>query len=324
MIEVPPPAVLIVDDDRVNRSLLASLLENHCRVLLAKDGASALQKAQQEDLALILLDVSMPGLDGYEVLRRLRADPHTAETAVIFITGKTSEEDEERGLLLGATDYVTKPIRPAIVRARIQHHLKLVMQRRELEHLSQRDGLTQIYNRRHLDNSLELACRNAARANLPFGIGLIDVDHFKPFNDSYGHSAGDAALRRVAQVLERNTRRAYDVAARYGGEEFALLLPDHSEIAQVMETIRQHVTELQITHCASPTAPYLTISGGALLVDAPQDQDPRTLLSRVDALLYEAKNQGRNQIVSRQLSTIGQPLPEPALRSPIANDPSFH
>ena len=216
----PQPTVLIVDDDRLNRALLAELLKDDCRLLLAKDGLSGLDIAQREDVSLILLDVSMPGMDGYEVMRRLRANPETADIGVIFITGMAEEEDEEKGLMLGAADYVQKPIRPAIVKARVKVHLKLAAQRRELERLSLQDGLTGIANRRYFDDAFERCLRRAARQGEALGVAIFDVDHFKQYNDFYGHGAGDEALRQVAAVFSHFTRRPGDVAARYGGEEF--------------------------------------------------------------------------------------------------------
>ena len=127
------PTVLIVDDDRINRAALAEALQDDCRLLLAKDGETALQRLKSDDVSLVLLDISMPGMDGYQVLKQIRTDPELGDLGVIFITGQSSEEDEERGLLLGAADYITKPVRPAIVRARVNIHLKLAAQRRELE-----------------------------------------------------------------------------------------------------------------------------------------------------------------------------------------------
>src|ERR1700748_144726 len=146
---VARPTVLIVDDERINRTILAELLQEDCRIVLAKDGSSALERVRSEKVSLILLDASMPGMDGYEVLRRLKADPLTANIGVIFVTGQTDEEDEARGLRLGAADYVAKPISPLLVRARVLNHLKLAAQREELERHSRQDGLTGIANRRH-------------------------------------------------------------------------------------------------------------------------------------------------------------------------------
>jgi diguanylate cyclase (GGDEF)-like protein len=294
----PLPTVLIVDDDRINRTMLAELLQRECRVLLAKDGTSALQRLNEEpDIDLILLDVSMPGMDGYEVLRRLRAEKRTADTAVIFITALTDEQDEEHGLSLGVLDYVFKPIRPVIVRARIRNHLKLVAQRKELERLATRDSLTGLANRRHFDQVLSLACRRAARTGEPLNLAMIDVDCFKQYNDRYGHGAGDNALKEVAHVLSQITRRPYDLAARYGGEEFVLLLSGIVEFDVLLEQLRLDILFLAIAHESSNVEKVITVSCGGIIIEVSKVHDPVELLHRADVLLYQAKEQGRNRIV---------------------------
>jgi diguanylate cyclase (GGDEF)-like protein len=300
MSDISLPTVMIVDDDRVNRTVLAELLRDDCRILLAKDGLSALERARvEEDINLILLDVSMPGMDGYEVLRRLRADERTADTSVIFITSLTEEQDEERGLLLGAADYVFKPIRPAIVRARIRNHLKLAAQRKELARLSERDGLTGISNRRYFDQTFDLVCRHAVRTGVSFGLAMIDVDHFKQYNDSYGHGAGDAALRKIAEVLAQAAKRPHDVAARYGGEEFVLLLPGAQELSEMLGRLCQEVLALQLTHAGSHTGMITISCGGVMVCDPVRGLDPAAVLQRSDALLYQAKQEGRNRALVR-------------------------
>lgn len=291
------PTVLIVEDDRLNRATLAELLQDECRVLLAKDGPSGLQMLAREDVHLVLLDVSMPGMDGYEVLGHMRANPATADVAVIFVTGLSDTADEERGLLLGAADYVSKPIRPAIVRARVQTHLKLALQRRALEKLARVDGLTGIANRRFFDDALDRVVRQAARASLPLGLAMIDVDHFKQYNDFYGHGAGDEALKSVAGILQGFARRPGDVAARYGGEEFVLLLPEVQAFPALLESLRQAVVDAGIAHERSSTGHCLTISGGGVLVRPEVGASTQGLLQQADQMLYEAKRQGRNRFV---------------------------
>lgn len=296
------PTILIVDDDRLNRSALAELLQDEGRLLLAKDGASALQiMGREPDIALVLLDVSMPGMDGYEVLQRMRASVELADIPVIFITGMSQEADEERGLLLGAADYVQKPIRPAIVRARVKTHLKLSVQRRTLEAMAMRDGLTGIANRRYFDEVLERSVRQAIRAGTPLGLAIVDVDHFKQYNDHYGHGVGDEALRKVADILRNYMRRPGDLAARYGGEEFVLLLPDVKDIAMRLEALRRDVREAGIAHERSATDIVLTISGGAAVWSPGPALTGADLLAQADHMLYEAKRQGRNRMVVQQL-----------------------
>jgi diguanylate cyclase (GGDEF)-like protein len=294
------PTVLIVDDDRVNRTVLAQLLHAECRVILARDGASALARMESEDVSLVLLDVSMPDMDGYEVLRKIRANPRTRDVAVIFITSQTDEADEERGLSLGASDYVTKPIRPAIVLARIRVHLKLAQQRRELMRLSTQDSLTGLANRRHFDETFQLACRQAIRSGTVVGVALFDVDHFKQYNDHYGHGAGDEALRKVGEVLAEYARRPFDVAARYGGEEFVLLAHDTLHFEHLIEQVRLAVLDLGIPHEKSSVSSIVTISGGGVLA-RPDTLPPEQMLLHADRLLYRAKHAGRNRIAFEAL-----------------------
>lgn len=302
------PTVLVVDDDRVNRMTLAELLRDECRLVLAKDGPSALQRMRDEDVSLVLLDVSMPGMDGYEVLAQIKAGEHTSDIGVIFITGHTDEADEERGLLLGAADYVSKPIHPAIVRARIQVHLKLARQRRQLKWLSMQDGLTGIANRRRFDEAFDRACRYAARSGEPVGVAMFDVDHFKQYNDVYGHGAGDEALRQVAGVLARYAGRSYDVAARYGGEEFVLLVQTPTHFEPMLKRLSRDIVALGIPHARSTAAEVVTLSGGGLVAHLSAPVDPATLLKRADKLLYRAKSAGRNRILTE---TISLPAPPP-------------
>lgn len=292
-----PPTVLVVDDDKLNRAALAELLKDECRVLLAKDGPSALSILAREDISLVLLDVSMPGMDGYEVLRQIKESPETADVAVVFITGMSEEADEERGLLLGAADYVQKPIRPAIVLARIKVHLKLVMQRRELERLSLQDGLTGIANRRYFDDALDRALRQSMRDRGTLGVAIVDVDHFKQYNDCYGHGAGDEALRRVARIIDGFARRPGDVAARYGGEEFVLLMPAIETFGETLEKLRTEIIAESIVHERSATAKVLTVSGGGVSGFVAENTTPQAFLRQADTLLYRAKQTGRNRML---------------------------
>lgn len=296
------PAVLIVDDDRTSRMMLAELLQPDCRLLLAKDGPSALQRMLKEDVVLVLLDISMPGMDGYEVLRQIKANRRTADASIIFITSLTEETDEERGLLLGAVDYIFKPIRPAIVRARVRAHLRSALQQRELASLSARDGLTGLPNRRHFHEALDRACRHAARTGELMGLALIAIDHFGSYNDRYGQDAGDSALCQVARIVAGLGRRPHDLAARYGEDELALILQDTGEFAPRLERARQDVMDLCIPHAGSPTAPVLTISGGGVVARFPRSApDVASLLRHADTLLARARQEGQNRLLTEAL-----------------------
>ena len=291
------PTILVVDDERLNRAALAELLGQEYRVLLAKDGPSALAHAQREarQLLLILLDVSMPGMSGYDVLTALRADERTADIAVIFITGQSEDAAEEYGLSLGAADYVSKPIRPAIVRVRVRNQIHLAQQKRTLERLAQIDGLTGLANRRHFDAMFDRAHRRCRRTASPLGLALVDIDHFKQYNDRYGHIQGDEALKTVARTLQAHARRPDDLAARFGGEEFALLLPGDGALPQRLEDFRLAVLAQSIAHADSSTGPSLTVSCGLVVVSQLEQLSPTDLLQKADALLYTAKSQGRNR-----------------------------
>ena len=301
-----PPAtvsVLIVDDERLNRATLAELLLPHYQVLLAKNGSTALEIARNEhlQLALVLLDVSMPGMNGYEVLQQLRADERTAHIPVIFITGQSDEAAEEYGLRLGAADYVSKPIRPAVLLARVKNQVELFLGKRELEQLALADGLTGLANRRHFDQFLESSLRRSQRSGEYLGVALVDIDHFKQFNDCYGHLQGDDALRAVAASMRQFAQRAGDLAARYGGEEFAFIsLGDAHALPQLMHSLREAVQALHITHARTPLG-ELTISVGVIVSHPQQACSASDLLAQADQLLYQAKAQGRNQVQAQVL-----------------------
>ena len=296
-------SILIVDDERLNRSTLAELLQPYYQVLLAKNGSTALEIARNErmSLALILLDVSMPGMNGYEVLQALRADESTAHIPVIFITGQSDEAAEEYGLRLGAADYVSKPIRPAVLLARVKNQVDLFLRKRELEKLALADGLTGLANRRHFDQFLQSSLRRSQRSGEHLGVALIDIDHFKQFNDYYGHLQGDDALRSVAHTMRQHAQRAGDLAARYGGEEFAFIcLGDAQTLPQAMDGFRQAVHDLAIPHIGTP-ARQLTISAGVVVCSPQRSITQAELLALADQLLYQAKTAGRNRMQLQNL-----------------------
>lgn len=294
----PTFKLLIVDDEKQNRALLTELLQGEHRIILAKDGKQALELAREHNPDLILLDVLMPEMDGYRVIRELNNDDQTRNIPVIFITALDSAGDEERGLELGAVDYISKPFNPAIVRVRIRNHLQSVHQRRLLEQMAMLDSLTGIPNRRRFNEVLEQEWRRCMRDGVPLSLIVVDVDHFKAFNDTYGHAAGDEVLRRVASTLQTSLRRPGDFVSRYGGEEFVMLLPGiDSEGARILsEHTRADIEGEQIPHAVSEVAPWITISlGGATRI--PQENGESSELFRLaDTYLYEAKHTGRNRV----------------------------
>lgn len=290
--------LLVVDDEKQNRALLTELLQGEHRVILAKDGKQALERARAHQPDLILLDVLMPEMDGYSVIRELKNDDQTRNIPVIFVTALDSAGDEERGLELGAVDYISKPFNPAIVRVRIRNHLQSVHQRRMLEQMAMLDSLTGIPNRRRFNDVFQQEWRRCMRDGVPLSLIVADVDHFKAFNDTYGHAAGDDVLRHIAVTLQTSLRRPGDFVARYGGEEFVILLPGiESEGARALcEHARADIEAERIPHEVSAVAPWITISlGGATRV--PQEETSNAgLFCLADTWLYHAKNAGRNRV----------------------------
>ena len=289
--------VLVVDDEKQNRTLLAELLQDDCRVILARNGAQAIERTHELKPDLILLDVMMPEMSGYQVIQALRNDDETRQIPVIFISALDAPADEERGLDLGAVDYITKPFHPSIVRKRVRNHLHSVHQRHLLENLAMIDSLTEIANRRRYDEALENEWRRCARMHSPLSLAIIDVDHFKAYNDHLGHAQGDNVLREIAHSLRQFVRRPGDLVARYGGEEFVLLLPntDATSAAHIGHDIRAAVEALHLPHPSSPVSPQVTISlGGMTATPAGGAVDPR-FFQEADAALYAAKTEGRNR-----------------------------
>ena len=288
-----PRRILIVDDEPANVRVLAEALGGEHDVRVALGAVQALELARSTPFDLVLLDVVMPDGSGHDVLRALKADAATRSIPVIFVTARDEVEDEAHGLALGAVDYIAKPISPAIVRARVATHLELKKQRDLLERLVAVDGLTGIANRRRFDEALAERVRALRRNGEPFGLLLIDVDHFKLYNDHYGHGPGDECLKRVAAALARACARPGELAARYGGEEFAVIVagPARDAANRVLAAIRA----LGLAHARSTTAAHVTASLGALDVAAHDELVPEALVTAADRLLYEAKRGGRDR-----------------------------
>jgi diguanylate cyclase (GGDEF)-like protein len=293
--------VLVVDDAAINRQVLGDLLKTDHTVILAKSGGQALTLAVQHLPDLILLDVVMPEINGYEVLRQLKSDPRTAAIAVIFITGLDTPEDEEHGLTIGASDYITKPFNLAVVRARVRCHLQLARQRRMLETLANIDGLTEIANRRHFDDRYATEWARAVRHGQSLSVAILDIDFFKDYNDQAGHAMGDRVLQGVASVLVNGMNRATDLVARYGGEEFALLMPgtDVKGAAQLADHLRDATGRLAMPHPDSTKTDRITVSVGGATLRPGRNESAADLLKAADDHLYRAKKEGRNRVVWR-------------------------
>jgi diguanylate cyclase (GGDEF)-like protein len=290
--------ILVVDDAMENIQILHHALREEHEVLFALDGEQAVQIARDQQPDLILLDAVMPGMDGYAVVAALRGSPRLQGIPVIFVTALSQPEDETRALEAGAVDFISKPFNVAVVRARVRSQLTIKRQADAMRELSLTDGLTGVANRRNFNDTVEAEWRRCARAGLPLSLIMIDIDHFKLYNDHYGHQAGDTCLQQVSAAMKRCATRPQDLLARYGGEEFILLLPQEGqEGAEVIANrIMEEVGKLQIPHAASPTAPQVTLSMGLVTAQPPlEGTDPSPLIRAADNNLYRAKQGGRNR-----------------------------
>jgi diguanylate cyclase (GGDEF)-like protein len=290
------PLILIVDDAPTNLQVLAQALRESFRIKVATSGADALRIAAGPDRpTLILLDIMMPEMDGYETCRRLKQDELTSDIPIIFATALDEPQDEERGLELGAVDYVVKPYRIPIVKVRIRNQVDLKLKTDILRSQAVRDGLTGIANRRAFDSALDRMVRHAARHARPIAVVMADIDYFKEFNDQYGHLAGDECLKAVAEALTKVATRSSDVVARYGGEEFGVVLPetDREGALVVAEHMRLAVSALSVPHARSKAESVVTISLGVSVEPKVSGQE---MLATADRCLYAAKSQGRNRV----------------------------
>jgi len=295
--------ILIVDDEKMNIKVLVDLLKDEYLLVLARNGEQALKFSLQSPFPdLILLDVKMPGMGGYEVIKELKENDLTKDIPVIFVTALNSVEDEEHGLKLGAVDYITKPFSFPIVKMRIHNHLRFAHQHKLLDKLAYFDALTEIPNRRRFDEVFGKEFSRATRNGTPLSIGMLDVDFFKQYNDHYGHAMGDRTLQSIAGALEHSLKRPADLVARYGGEEFVIILPetDSDSAEQVAERIRLAVLGLNIPHLYSKVAQFVSISIGLVTfypgVGLDSSFSSEFVLEQADRNLYSAKGSGRNRV----------------------------
>ena len=289
--------LLIVDDDKTNRSVLSHILHKEYVLLEVSDGEAAIRTAREYLPDLILLDILMPGMDGFQVFAALQDSEETAQIPVIFITGLNNDNDERRGLEMGAVDYIHKPFVDTIVKLRVRHQVQILNQLRTIEQLSMIDQLTKMPNRRSFDNTMEAEWGRAVRERFPISFLLIDVDHFKRYNDNYGHQQGDKVLCAIAEVLIQTLKRTTDFAARWGGEEFAVLLPntDSPGGLEIGEQIRENVEAMDIP-LDDGSFTKVTASIGVHTHDPTPFCSVNEFFSQADEALYEAKTAGRNRV----------------------------
>ena len=292
-------SILIVDDNTGMVQLMARMLKGVARLRFATRGDEALKLMRESAPDLVLLDAEMPGMSGYEVCEAIRADATLADIPVIFVTGHGETDAEVRGLEAGAVDFITKPVNEALLLARVRTQLRLKSMADELRSMATTDGLTGLANRRHFDELMRREWQRCARSGSSIALLMADIDHFKRYNDSYGHPGGDACLQAVAKALTLVARRPADRVGRLGGEEFVVLLPD-TDVAggqEVAEHAVKLIQALALPHVASLTAEHVTISVGVAVCTG-QDMarhDPQSLYSAADHALYAAKAQGRNR-----------------------------
>ncbi len=291
--------ILIVDDETRNIELLATIFEDEYDVLFATNGEKALELVKRFIPDVILLDVMMPDLNGFDVCSHLKSEQFTADIPIIFITGLGDTKAEAIGLELGAADYVTKPISPAIVKLRVNNQIELKQARELLSRRAIMDTLTGLFNRQYFDDVLSREYARQSRTRGGLSLIMLDIDFFKMFNDTYGRAAGDDCLCKVARVIDAAACRPADISARYGEEAFVCILPetDYTGAFAVAERIRRDIITLSITHSVSSIANYVTVSVGVCTTRCSPDRSPLNLLAQADEQLYAAKKAGRNRVM---------------------------
>ncbi|MDD3444849.1 MAG: diguanylate cyclase [Zavarzinia sp.] len=299
--EAQPPqaqSILIVDDDPAIVQLLGEMLKPFGEIRFALSGEQALAITTSFTPDLILLDINMPGVNGLDVCRRLKANPGLREVPIIFVTGQNDLTSEVAALEAGAVDFIAKPLATPIVVARVRTHLRLHQLTEALKHSARTDALTGLPNRRAFDEELAAEWRRASRRREPLSLLLFDIDHFKAFNDSHGHPAGDECLRIVGQAIAAFLKRPGDLAARYGGEEFAVILPatDCPDALRMANALVRTIADTAITLPNALEKRRVTISVGAATVELPAPGTAiAALVECADSALYRAKRNGRNR-----------------------------
>ncbi len=291
--------ILIVDDTTSNLDILGDLLE-HYDVIDAISGEDALDILVDEKVDLILLDIMMPNMDGYEVCRRIKSNSDTKDIPIIFITAKTDEDSIEKAYDIGGTDYVTKPFRPKELLSRVKKELQIQEMMNELKLLASTDSMTKLYNRRYFTSMSEHTLDLSRRENQNISTIMLDIDKFKNVNDTYGHKVGDDVIITLANVLLTHQRKS-DIVCRYGGEEFVILLPNTSlEGAEVLaEKIRKEIEDLCIELDSNEKLKF-TVSLGVSQINIETETTIESALKRADDALYDAKTSGRNKVCSKQ------------------------
>lgn len=290
--------LLIIDDNRLETYILSDILGEDYNIITANSGEEGLEKALQEVPAIILLDIVMPRMDGFEILKRLKDNELTKDIPVIFLTGLTDETTEEKGFLNGVVDYIRKPYNPNIVRARVSRHVQLYLYMKTIESKMQLDGLTGLYNRSAFETKLQNWWDKGKMQGVPISFCIVDIDYFKMVNDTYGHGEGDNVLRKAARAMESKLHKENQFVARYGGEEFAIVLYNagEEEGKRLAEELRIRIKKLRIPNRNSKVTSVLTISIGGRTEIPTQYSSAEIMIEMADKMLYKAKENGRNQV----------------------------
>lgn len=296
------PRILIADDDSVSLHLLCQTFGEGFTVHCVKSGEEALSVVHSFRPDIVLMDIVMQGMDGFEVCQRLKAMRDTADIPVVFISSREGAETEIEGLKAGGIDFIAKPFNPAVVRMRIANYIELKRSRDNLEHMSLTDQLTGLHNRRYFDRMLMSEIQRSSRSHDCVSLMMLDIDYFKRYNDNNGHLAGDECLKLISQAIRKSFRRVGDLVARYGGEEFAVLLPSTclSSACMLAENTRKAVAELRLAYTGLAENGFVTISVGVAGIYPAPDANPQQLLNDADKALYLAKTGGRNRVVAAQ------------------------
>jgi diguanylate cyclase (GGDEF)-like protein len=301
---VPPlPVLMVIGDAPTCIDTLFDIFQREYTVSVIRSADQVFETCRTRQPELILIDISVPEPNGFEICRQLKVAQDTRSIPIFFMLPAGRPKLETQAIHAGAADIIPLPINPAVTINRIKTHLTLKTQSNLLESLASVDGLTGVANRHRFDEAIEAEWRRCRRLITPLTLMMIDIDHFKAYNEIYGHLAGDNCLQEVAGILKKQLSRSHDILARFSGEVFACLLPDiyFDGAMQKAETMIRSVHDLGIPHAASKTAPVVTVSIGVIVTIPGPDRHPVEVISLVEAQLSQAKQQGRNRACGREL-----------------------
>ena len=295
--ETKKNSLLIVDDEKSNILILREILGQEYTIYAAKNGPDAIEVANERLPDVILLDILMPGMNGYEVITALKSSNETRYIPVIFVTALSEAKDEEKGFLLGAADYINKPFSPAIVKLRVQNQIKMLNYINTISRMGMTDQLTDLPNRRSFEERMHMEWNRAIRDQTPISVLILDIDRFKHYNDTYGHQQGDLVLKIVAGVFMNEIKRLTDFVARFGGEEFVIILAntDSNGAFIVAEHVRKSIENTPIP-LPDGQVTNVTISIGVNTILPTLESSMEEFLGYADSALYTAKKYGRNRV----------------------------